>query len=215
MSCSVCAVKVGSLSLSCESLSFSYIDQDHLSTTGTKKAQTKLHSTTFCALPIYYIIFMLLWKELYGYRGYTIILMFKTVSLNFNKTAVSVCTCLYLQAFRDKMCLVPARDPPNTGGPKSSGLCLPPSLLCLCNVQQTAGHRRWVLPHGGRKTCVQGGLWNSQTKWWEIVFSHDILRMYVFDLHIYKILIASILSRYKVHFCLSKALLKKVKNPFI
>lgn len=83
-----------------------------------------------------------LWKELYGYRGYTIILMFKTVSLNFNKTAVSVCTCLYLQAFRDKMCLVPARDPPNTGGPKSSGLCLPPSLLCLCNVQQTAGHRR-------------------------------------------------------------------------
>lgn len=177
MSCSVCAVKVGSLSLLWISLPFRHWSRPFVNHRDKKNPQTKLHSVLFWHITSFAFMERIVIKK--ANRG------FWRIQLNWcprlclwislKLLCLSVYTCLHLQAFRDKMCIVPARDPPNTSGPESSGLCVPPSLLCLCNVQQTASHRRWVLPHGGRKTRVQGGLWNSQTKWWAIVFSHAFM----------------------------------------
>lgn len=63
------------------------------------------------------------------------------------------------------MCIVSAGHPADTGCAEGAGLCLSPALLRLHHVQQTAGHRGRVLPHGRREAGVQGGLRGRQTKW--------------------------------------------------
>lgn len=75
------------------------------------------------------------------------------------------------QAFWDKMCIVPTRDPSNTGCAEGTGLCVSPTLLRLHHLQPTAGHRGRVLPHGGWEAGVQGGLWDCKTKRWVCVWS--------------------------------------------
>lgn len=63
-----------------------------------------------------------------------------------------------LQAFWNKMCIMPTGDPSDAGCAEGAGLCVSPALLCLHHVQPTTGHRGRVLPHGGREAGVQGGL---------------------------------------------------------
>lgn len=47
----------------------------------------------------------------------------------------------FLQAFWNKMCIMPTGDPSNAGCAEGSGLCVSPALFRLHNVQQTAGDR--------------------------------------------------------------------------
>lgn len=70
----------------------------------------------------------------------------------------SSCLLVPLQAFWNKMCVVPAGDPSHTGSAEGAGLCVSPALLCLHYVQPAAGHRGRVLPHGGWEAGVQSGL---------------------------------------------------------